>query len=142
PCSEVIGLCLGIAGGSWLISSLRGTTRSLEGIKFWSACGLAVWGVGVLGVFPLAIRGALGLNAYVSSPTLLLLARGAATALAVLPVGVISALSLAPVVGTQPSRRRLEVGTGLFAALLGFTVVSTGASSRYSLDLIVVGLSW
>jgi hypothetical protein len=141
-CSEVIGLCLGIAAGSWLISCLRGTTRSLERINFCSVCGLAVWGVVVLGAFPLAIRGALALNAYVSSPTLLLLARGAAAALAVLPVGVVSALSLAPAGGAHPSRRRLEIGTWLVAALLGFAFISTGAGSRFSLELIVVALAW
>src|SRR5262249_22583961 len=139
-CSEVIGMCLGIAAGLWLQSRCGAATGAAEKMIFWSACGMAVWGVGALGAFPLGIGAALKLNAYVWSPALMLVARGAIAGVTVLPIGIVTVLCATGQPGA--SRARLEVGIWLASALLGFTAASAWAFNQFAPELIVVGLAW
>src|SRR5262249_21128822 len=99
-----------------------------------------VWGVGALGAFPLGIGAALKLNAYVWSPALMLVARGAIAGVAVLPIGIVTVLCATGKPGA--SRPRLEVGSWLASALLGFTAASAWAFNQFAPELIVVGLAW
>jgi hypothetical protein len=141
-CSEAVGLCLGIAAGLKLDARRCDTPVARDRLKFWCTCGLAVWGVGLLGGFSPAITLALVMNSYISSPTLMLLARGALAALVVFPIGTVSALALAPVAARHPLQTRLAFGSRLVGTLLGFTAVTTVAVSRYSLDQVIIGLAW
>lgn len=142
PCSEVIGLCLGIAAGLWLASRCRGIAGAFESATVWTVCGLAAWGIGVLAAYPLSITATLFQNSYISSPTLLLLARGVSAGLYVLPIGILLALCLAPAAGASPAIYRSEIGACLVAGLKGFAAVSAWAFSHFTLDQIAVGLAW
>jgi len=138
-CFEATGLCVGIAAGLWLASRWRPGTSTFERTKVWILCGAAMWGVGAMAAFPLCITAELWLNSYVAWPGLLLAARGAWAAIAVVPVGGALALCLA---SPHVSRTRWKIGSGLVAALVGYGVISTWGFGRFAPESIVVGLAW
>jgi hypothetical protein len=138
-CGEVIGLCVGFATGL----SLAGRRREAgPGMKIAALCGLALWGVGVLAAYPLLIDAALWLNAYVATPSALLVARGTAGALALLPVGIAAAVWLAPQSGTASHWRSLRTGGWLVAAMLGYSALATWTFRHFSSATIVIGWAW
>ena len=141
-CSETIGLCAGIAVGWWLVIRGRGTHSQLERTRLLAVAGAAAWSVGVVATFPLLITGALWLNAYVSSPTLMLLARGALAGLAVLPLAIASILCVAPSIGKQPSLDRLRKGGVMFAGFLGYSAISAWGFQQLSPAWIIIDLAW
>jgi hypothetical protein len=138
-CGEAIGLCVGLGTGFFLTSRQRATGSRL---KFAALCGLALWGVGLLAAYPLLTDAALWLNAFVSTPSVLLVVRGTAGALALLPVGVAAAIWLAPEIGAVSPRRSLRAGGWLIAAMLGYGILTTEAFHHLSFASIVVGWAW
>jgi hypothetical protein len=102
----------------------------------------AVWGAGLLAAFPLGISAGLWLNAYLSSPILLLLARGTMAALAVLPAGAAAALCLASEGSNAVPRARLGITAWLIVAICGSCAIPVGAMCQVSPEVIVIGLAW
>ena len=138
-CGEAIGLCAGFGAGFFLAGRQRAAGSRL---RVAALCGLALWGVGALAAFPLLTDAALWLNAFVSTPSVLLVARGTAGALALLPVGVAAAIWLAPETGAVSPRQSLRTGRWLIAAILGYGVLATEAFRYFSFASIVVGWAW
>src|SRR5262249_42955497 len=140
-CSKAIGLCLGLAAGLWL-ARRRHCSAEVERTKLLVVGAAAVWGVALLAAFPLGISAGLWLNAHVSSPTLLIVARGTMAALAVLPAGAASGLCLASEVSIVAPRMRIGITSWLVVAVCGSCAVSAAALRQVSPDQIVIGLAW
>ena len=144
-CGEISGLCMGLAAGLLLTAGFSLARWRVEGgpaMKLAALCGLACFGVGMLAAYPLLIDASLWLNAYVSTPWVLLVARGAAGALAWLPVGFAAAVWLAPENGAASCRLPLGVGSWLVTSILGYGVTTTWAFWHYSSETIVIGWAW
>lgn len=141
-CSIAVGLCLGMAAGLWLAARLAGRTRAFEHACLVAVCAVAATGVILLPAFPLCTLYCLWLNAYASSPTLLILGRGALAGLAVLPLGATAALCQARACAAEGQTSRSAIPRGLVAMVLGYGVVSGWAFSAFSPELIIVGLAW
>jgi hypothetical protein len=140
-CSEAIGLCLGMAAGLWLAT--RGAAAAeFERAKLLVVGAVAAGGVALLAAFPLGISAGLWLNAHISSPTLLIMARGAMAALAVLPAGAAAGMCLAPEAVAAAPRLRLGITGWLVVAVCGSCAVSAMAQYGISTAQIVIGLAW
>jgi hypothetical protein len=140
--SEAIGVCAGMAVGFWLAFRRRGDAAAAARTKLLAVCFAAAWGVGLLAAFPLGIMVALWLNANVSSPTLMLVARGALAGVTFLPFGIAGALCLASESSYGRRTGRVVTAVWLAAAACGFCAISAWAFGRYSLELVVIGLAW
>jgi hypothetical protein len=153
-CSEIIGLCGGLAIGTFLAGRSTGPGHAR---KLAAVVGLALWGVGLLAAYPLLVDLSLWLNAWVSSTNLLLLGRGLCAGLAVLPVGVAAAAGFlrprtaAGFVKNQVSHggpNSGEFGYGanialeLLAAVAGYCAVAGAVLQQFSPDVVVIVLAW
>jgi hypothetical protein len=141
-CAEAIGLLLGSATGFWIALRRRGDAAAGERTRMMAACFAAAWGVALLAAFPLGVNLVLWLNANVASPTLMLLARGALAGATFLPTGIGAALCIAVANSDTPGPGRLLTGGWLAAAVGGYCGVAAWAFSRFSPEVIVVGLAW
>jgi hypothetical protein len=140
-CSEAIGLCLGLAAGLWLAGRRAGAAE-FERTRLLLTGAAAAWGVALLAAFPLGIAAGLWVNAYIASPTLLILARGTTAALAVLPVGAIAGLWLASEASIAGARTRLGLVGWLVVAACGSCATSAAALGQFSPEQVIIGLAW
>ncbi len=139
-CFEAIGLSLGIALGLCIAARRDGGLVATG--RGWALCFVAVWGVSLVAAFPLLVRTALWLNAYVAAPWLLLMSRGLIAAAAILPVGFAAAFCVGPALGEKARSASLRRGGWLAATLFGCGSVSAWGFSRFSADVILIGLAW
>jgi hypothetical protein len=140
-CAEVIGLCGGLALGTFL----AGRSKGLGHVgRLLSVVGMSLWGVGLLAAYPLLIDLSLWLNASVSSTNLLIFARELCAGLAVLPVGM-AAVGIARATGAKNAGSHgghADIAGGLLVAALGYCAIAGAAFQHVSPDIVVIALAW
>jgi hypothetical protein len=140
PCAESVGLCLGAAMGVWIVGFGRRMRGSVKRKMAWAVGGVAGWGVSLVAAFPALVLTALGLNAYVAKPWVLLVSRGSIAAAVIVPVGIVAAVSLGEVRRGKflAFRRAIWLST----AFLGYWLTSAWGLREYSMQNVLIGLAW